>query len=580
MILLIISFIAGVLTVLAPCVLPLLPVIVGGSIGGGKSIKRAITVTASLAVSVILFTLLIKAGTYFIGVPQSFWTWFSGVIIIFFGIITLFPNIWEKLPYLSKLSSGSNKVLSAGYIKQSFWGDVIVGASLGPVFSTCSPTYFLVLAAVLPTNFGLGILYLLAYSLGLSLALFAIAFVGQKIVAKAGIAASPKGTFKRVLGVLFLIVGIAIITGADKKLQTVILDAGFFDVTKLEQVLLEYVPSQNGEEVAGGSTELPEYHLQTKFLSPEEKERYYKKAIEISTPDGFVNTDGKPITLESLRGQVVLLDIWTYSCINCQRTIPYLNEWYKKYQTEGFEIVGLHTPEFAFEKVLANVEQATKGFGIEFPVVLDNDYSTWTAYGNKYWPRKYLIDIDGYIVYDHIGEGAYAETELSIQRALAERAERMGEEFVADGAVVTVESDLVAEQSKVKSKEAYFGSFRNDQLENGPKRTAIKDTFSIPDEVKTSVVYLGGEWDIVREYAKASAGASIVYKYDAKDVYMVAGSATPVTVDVYKDDVLVKSIVVQEEKLYPLIEGDGYGVSTLRLEVKDAGVQVFSFTFG
>lgn len=580
MILLIISFIAGVLTVLAPCVLPLLPVIVGGSIGGGKSIKRAITVTASLAVSVILFTLLIKAGTYFIGVPQSFWTWFSGIIIIFFGIITLFPNIWEKLPYLSKLSSGSNKVLSAGYIKQSFWGDVIVGASLGPVFSTCSPTYFLVLAAVLPTNFGLGILYLLAYSLGLSMALFAIAFVGQKIVAKAGIAASPKGTFKRVLGVLFLIVGIAIITGADKKLQTVILDAGFFDVTKLEQVLLEYVPSQNGEEVAGGSTELPKYHLQTEFLSPEEKARYYKKAIEISTPDGFVNTDGKLITLESLRGQVVLLDIWTYSCINCQRTIPYLNEWYKKYQTEGFEIVGLHTPEFAFEKVLANVEQATKGFGIEFPVVLDNDYSTWTAYGNKYWPRKYLIDIDGYIVYDHIGEGAYEETELSIQRALAERAERMGEEFVADGAVVTVKSDLVAEQSKVKSKEAYFGAFRSDQLENGPKRTVIKNTFSIPDEIKTSVVYLGGEWDIVREYAQGSAGASIVYKYDAKDVYMVAGSVEPVTIDVYKDDVLVKSIVVQEEKLYPLIEGDGYGVSTLRLEVKEAGLQVFSFTFG
>jgi len=248
MILLLLSFIAGLLTVLAPCVLPLLPVIVGGSVGGGKSLRRAITVTASLSVSVVLFTLLIKASTLLIDIPAEFWQRFSGGIIIAFGLVSLFPSLWERLPYLSKLSIGSNQVLASGYKKQNIWGDVIVGASLGPVFSTCSPTYFLVLAAVLPENFALGIIYLIAYSVGLSLALLSLAFVGQRILDKAGVVANPQGKFKKILGIIFIIVGIAIITGADKTLQVKILDFGFFDITKIEQKLLEFVPSDTNQD--------------------------------------------------------------------------------------------------------------------------------------------------------------------------------------------------------------------------------------------------------------------------------------------------------------------------------------------
>jgi thiol-disulfide isomerase/thioredoxin len=144
-------------------------------------------------------------------------------------------------------------------------------------------------------------------------------------------------------------------------------------------------------------------------------------APDISTPDGFINTDGKPITLAELRGKkVVLVSFWTFSCINCKRTLPYLNEWYSKYKDQGLEIVSIHTPEFAFEKVLKNVEDAVKVQGIQYPVVLDNDFSTWQAYGNQYWPRKYLLNKDGYIIYDHIGEGAYEETENRIKQALEE----------------------------------------------------------------------------------------------------------------------------------------------------------------
>lgn len=155
------------------------------------------------------------------------------------------------------------------------------------------------------------------------------------------------------------------------------------------------------------------------------KAAQHPRALEISTPDGFINTDR--IAVGDLLGKkVILLDFWTYSCINCQRTIPHLNAWYEKYRDQGLVIIGIHTPEFEFEKQYENVLAAVKKFGIAYPVVLDNNYSTWQAYKNRYWPRKYLIDIDGFVVYDHIGEGAYKETERKIQELLAERARVLG----------------------------------------------------------------------------------------------------------------------------------------------------------
>src|SRR3990167_6793967 len=365
MLLLLISFIAGILTVLAPCILPLLPVIIGHSITDTTpSRRRLFVVVASLGISVILFTLLLKASSLLIDIPQDFWKCISGGIIFLFGLTMVFPNLWEKFSLANTLSIKSNKVLTTGYQKNSVWGDVIIGASLGPIFSACSPTYFVILATVLPVSFFLGIIYLFTYVLGLSLALIVVALLGERIMAKVGKVSDPRGWFKKIFGVIFILVAIAIISGYDKKLQISLLDAGFLDVTKIEQKLLE-------------------------------------------------KNDKK----------VVLLDIWTYSCINCQRTIPYLNEWYKEYEDEGPVIIGLHTPEFSFEKVQENVEKAVKDFGIKYPVVLDNDFSTWQAYKNQYWPRKYLIDIDGYIVYDHAGEGQYKETEVAIQKALRERAD-------------------------------------------------------------------------------------------------------------------------------------------------------------
>jgi cytochrome c biogenesis protein CcdA len=240
MTLLVISFVAGVLTVLAPCILPLLPVVIGTSVSG-RSKATPYIVIASLSASIILFTFVLKVSTAFITIPQYVWSYIAGGILLFFGLTLVFPSLWERLPGVSKLSAGSNKLVGTGHQKKSFWGDVIVGAALGPVFSTCSPTYFVILASVLPASFLLGTVYLLAYVAGLALVLLLIALLGEKFAGKLSGISDPHGLFKRGVGVLFLVLGILIMFGFDKKIETAILDSGYFDVTEIENRLLERV---------------------------------------------------------------------------------------------------------------------------------------------------------------------------------------------------------------------------------------------------------------------------------------------------------------------------------------------------
>ncbi|OGI92484.1 hypothetical protein A2933_01070 [Candidatus Nomurabacteria bacterium RIFCSPLOWO2_01_FULL_46_18] len=588
MLLLLISFIAGVLTVLAPCILPLLPVIIGHSITDTTpSRKRLFVVVASLGISVILFTLLLKASSLLINIPQDFWKWISGGIIFLFGLTMVFPNLWEKFSFANTLSIKSNKVLTTGYQKNSVWGDVIIGASLGPIFSACSPTYFVILATVLPVSFFLGIVYLFTYVLGLSLALIVVALLGERIMVKVGKVSDPRGWFKKIFGVIFILVAIAIISGYDKKLQISLLDAGFLDVTKIEQKLLEKNDKKdmitNGASSVDENTEVGDKieGNEELFLNIKEKSKKFILAPDISTPDGFINTNNLPITISEFKGKkVVLLDIWTYSCINCQRTIPYLNEWHKEYEDEGLVIIGLHTPEFSFEKVQRNVEKAVKDFGIKYPVVLDNDFSTWNAYKNQYWPRKYLIDIDGYIVYDHAGEGQYKETEVAIQKALRERADRLGMNIEVSSNISKPENVVSVESGKVKSPEVYFGWARNEFLGNGVASAREEQVFYLPESISPNKLYLEGIWSFSYEYAENENTASIVFKYEAKNVYITAGSAGGVEIEIYKDDVFVKKVTIKDETLYTLIQDADYGKHVLRIVVPKAGLQAFTFTFG
>lgn len=235
---LVISFLAGVLTVLAPCILPLLPVVIGAG-ATGRSRATPYIVIASLGVSILVFTFILKVSTIFIVIPPSFWTYLSGGILVGFGLILLFPALWERLPGMAKLSGKSNKLVGTGYQKKTIWGDMIIGAALGPVFSTCSPTYFVILATVLPASFWLGSVYLLAYIFGLSLVLLLISLLGQKFADRLTKFSGSHGGLKIALGVLFVVLGLLIMSGLDKTVEIFILDSGYFDITKVEQKLLE-----------------------------------------------------------------------------------------------------------------------------------------------------------------------------------------------------------------------------------------------------------------------------------------------------------------------------------------------------
>lgn len=241
-----ISVLAGIFTVLAPCILPLLPVVIGASEEGSRGIsKRALMVIGSLSVSVVLFTLLLKATTLFISIPQVFWTSFSGLVIVLVGIAIVFPSFWARIPYVNKLSLISNKAVGTGYQKKSYKGDMLIGLALGPVFTTCSPTYLFIIATVLPAAFILGFIYLLGFTLGLAMSLFLIAYFGQQIVNKINAHIQATGTVKKVFGTLIILVGIAVFTGYDKKIETLILDSGYGATIQLEDSLIERFAPKN-----------------------------------------------------------------------------------------------------------------------------------------------------------------------------------------------------------------------------------------------------------------------------------------------------------------------------------------------
>jgi thiol-disulfide isomerase/thioredoxin len=327
------------------------------------------------------------------------------------------------------------------------------------------------------------------------------------------------------------------------------------------------------------------------------KAQQFDRAKELANPSGFVNTNGLPITLGQYVGKkVILLDVMTYSCINCIRTFPYLNDWYTKYEDKGLIIIGIHTPEFDFEKNIDNVKAAMAKYGIKFPVVLDNDYGTWNAYNNRYWPMKYLIDIDGFVRFTHIGEGGYDETEKNIQDLLKERADVLGlTPDVSTKIDMPVTTGSVEQGIPGQSPETYFGSNRNEFFGNGTPGQTGTNSYTIPKDISASTFYLGGSWNIVTDHAENTAiPAKIVYKFAAKHVYLVASADTAMKVyanldgknldktigaDVKENDG-IDTFTVHGSRLYDIYSSNTFGVHTLELIPGAAGLKIFTFTFG
>lgn len=561
MLLLLVSFAAGILTVLAPCILPVLPVVIGSS-AAGKSKWTPYVVVGSLGLSVIAFTFLLKASTALITIPPEFWTYFAGGVFVLFGLTLVFPSLWESIPGLASASASSNKLLGVGYQKKSLWGDAIVGAALGPIFSTCSPTYFLILASVLPASYFLGTVYIVAYVIGLAAVLLPLALLGDRLAHRLSGYADPRGWFKRGLGVLFIVLGLLVGSGIIKQIETSILEAGYFDITKVEQRLLEFTdPMQDME------------------LGSESGVRYR----DIVNPAGFVNAE--PFLLADYVGKkVILVDFMTYSCINCQRTFPYLVKWHTAYENEGLLIVGIHTPEFAFEKDIENVRRAMEKAGITFPIVLDNEYGTWAAYENRYWPRKYIVDIHGNIVYDHIGEGKYEETEEVIVKLLNERKQVLGESGVVKMNLVKPKAEE-PDFSAVRTPETYLGADRIQYLVNLPSSSCLSGScaYSFTKGNIFRGYELSGAWKLDKENATLESGSGAIrIQFSAAKVNLVAGSdSKPVRAKILIDGVFKQEINIGKYELYNLIDmGGEYGSHILEIQFVDPGVRAFAFTFG
>lgn len=560
------AFLAGALTVLAPCVLPLLPIIIGGSVTGDtKDKRRPLIIAAALAISIIVFTLLLKATTLLINVPPQSITYVSGSIIILLGIVTLFPNIYATLLIKLGIEHRAQGLLGKGFKnKNSLVGPIITGAALGPVFSSCSPVYAYILATVLPVNFGQAIVYIISYVLGLSLVLLLIGYFGQKFTTRIKFASNPKGWFQRIVAVLFIVVGLMIFTGADKRFQTWISQHTPFNFDALSSQLLPESKNKTNNNALFNAD--PPYD-----------------APEFVGLQQWINS--KPLKLKELKGKVVLVDFWTYSCINCIRNNPYIEKWYQAYKDQGFEVIGVHAPEFAFEKLPANVKKAVKDQKISYPVALDNDFSTWNAFQNHSWPASYLIDQSGKVRRIHEGEGKYKETEAAIRQLLTENGAQLGG--------MTVTGDDTAPVSRQQTPETYLGRSRASNFIGSPALgTAPQSSFTAAKALKTNAWTLGGTWEVQPEKIIARGKSTLSFHVAAKDVYIVGGSAVTRDVTIKLDgkpiqdsgfagaDVKNSAVGIGENKLYRLVSFPQFSdAHTIELTVPD-GVALNVFTFG
>ena len=324
-----------------------------------------------------------------------------------------------------------------------------------------------------------------------------------------------------------------------------------------------------------------------------EKSTKYPKAPDFTGIEKWINSE--PLSIEQLKGKVVLIDFWTYTCINCIRTLPYLKEWDKKYRDNGLVIIGVHTPEFEFEKKYENVLNAVNQYELKYPIAQDNNYATWRAYQNRYWPHKFLIDIDGYIRYDHIGEGGYEETEKVIQGLLKERMDRLNKNETVEAEINEPAETVDVNYSKIRTPEIYFGyqfsrgNFGNDE---GLKPEQTID-YKMPSSIDANNIYLSGKWKNNADNMELdSEEGEIVLTYEARVLNIVAGSDKQSNISVLLDgkeltdsnrgnDIEKGSFAnANEYKIYNLISSDNYDGKTIRIKVSGRGFKIYTFTFG
>ena len=478
------AFVAGAGTALSPCVLPILPAILSVGVTGGR--RRPLGVVTGLALSFTFATVGLVYVIDALGLPNGIARDIAVVVLFAFGFSLLVPPIGDRIEaFASQFAPGPARFRGDG-----FGSGLVVGASLGLVYAPCAgPILAGVIVVSAAQDFTAGRLAVaLSYAVGSALVLYLLLLGGRRLAQRL---APVRGRVQQALGAVMVIVAVAMTANLDTRFQTAI-------ASDLPDFLVN--PTGEIEKSSAISGDLASVRQSGKpIVDPSELDqsvtlpRYGAAPDFTGTQEWFNTPSGEPLSLSDLRGKVVLVDFWTYTCINCIRTFPYLEAWQQRYGNHGFTVVGVHSPEFPFEKDPDNVEAAIKQNGLTYPVAQDNDLATWDAWGNQYWPAHYLIDAEGNVREAHFGEGGYAETERAIRTLL----EEAGHGSLGAGARATGEAPSLGQITP----ETYLGAARAQGWVNGPIDPGNQSFGPAPGPMQRDQFAYAGDWGITEEDA-------------------------------------------------------------------------------
>lgn len=578
------AVLAGAGTALSPCVLPVLPALLASGGVGGR--RRPLGVVIGLTVTFTIVIVGVANVVDGVGLGSDPLRDIAVAVLLGSGLALIVPGMADRLEArMSRISALGPKSRGDG-----FRSGLLVGAALGFVYTPCAGP---ILAAVISVSAASGrtVAVAIAYSLGSAVVLFALTFGGRKLFDR--VRAAGRGpALQRTLGAVMIVTALAIIVGVDVKfdqyvaehIPNVNLTAGL-EKSKAVESRLPEITGHTAKFASGAKTPTASRNASDALLLADAHQLENKgPAPEFANTEDWFNTPGnRPLTLKGLHGHVVLIDFWTYTCINCIRTLPYLKSWDSAYRKDGLTVVGVETPEFAFEHEASNVKDAIEQFGLRYPVVQDNEMGTWNAYQNEYWPADYLIDAKGDVRYATAGEGDYSQTETAIRALLAEAGANVGG--------MSHPSDVVT-PSEVVTPETYLGTNRAQGWRNGPQAGVHDYGTSLPAQLALNEFVYSGTWNIESQPATAISGAGVDLEFEAKNAYLVLSSEgeRARTVRVLLDgkpipnkfagaDVHNGVLTVRNQRLYSLVllPGDQQHRLSLRFS---PGVSGYAFTFG
>jgi cytochrome c biogenesis protein CcdA/thiol-disulfide isomerase/thioredoxin len=568
------AFVAGAGTALSPCVLPILPAVLSAGVTGGR--RRPLGVVTGLALSFTFATVGLVYVIDALGLPNGVARDIAIVVLFAFGFCLLVPPVGDRVEaFASRLAPGPARFGGDG-----FGSGAVVGASLGLVYAPCAgPILAGVIVVSAAQDFTAGRLAVaLSYAAGSAIVLYLVLLGGRRLSRRL---APVRGRIQMALGAVMVLVAVAMTANLDTRFQTAI-------ASDLPAFLVN--PTSGLEKSRAVEVDLAKVRQSGKpIVDPSELDQpvslsTYGQAPDFTgTQDWFNTPGGSSLSLSDLRGKVVLIDFWTYTCINCIRTLPYLEAWQQRYGRDGFTVVGIHSPEFPFEKDAGNVEAAIKQNHLTYPVVQDNNLATWDAWGNQYWPADYLVDAQGNVRSAHFGEGGYPETERAIRTLLQEA----GHPALGSGARASGQ----APSAGATTPETYLGAERARGWANGQIHPGNQDFGSPPAELRVNQFAYAGHWGVTNEDATASAGAEIDLEFNARRVFLVLGSpdharhiqvlldGRPIPAKLAGADVRRGEVTVEAQRLYRLVDLPAVGQHRLSLRF-DPGIRGYAFTFG